>query len=79
MAWSLLAHAVASDVTAPVTSAIDTTGADLLVAVISSIKVTDVTAAVSDSKSNSWTLGTAQLKNSAGSVMAPVMEGDRVQ
>ena len=49
MAWSVLAHTIATRAT---TTAIDTTGADLLVVAVSSYSTTPVT--VSDSKSNTW-------------------------
>lgn len=58
MAWSRLAHIGSTQAASPLTtSGIDTTGADLLVAIVY-VHNTNSPGVVSDSKGNSWSYGT---------------------
>jgi hypothetical protein len=62
--FALVAHAGAYTGGTPVTSAIDTTGAGLLVAIIGTV-VTLGTPPITDSKGNTWTLLTIYGPNSS--------------
>lgn len=65
MSFSLLVHAAAGAATDPTTSAIDTTGANLIIISVSQYAGSAI-GSLSDNKSNTWTGLTAQAGNATG-------------